>query len=278
MRSGDSKRRKRSLDEEQEPQRIEKLNLFSRLLNADRLHRMPHRRVHISNNNNNNNNRIYQSSNNDNENSEAEEYFYWKAEEEEEGIHDEDGLERHGGIDKDVDDEEENEQDGRVVLFRNVAPGTVRQAGASTSINIEPFLHPAAAAHSSLYDDKNDGVVKEDSNAATATGDNDAEDDEAMDRVQASHPWSHQQHPSSSSKHHATNNFLKSQIWIVDEWDEDFEGVEDETMDDLIDWIDDLDHVRARSSASPGSGSSRASAGGSEGIVIKQLPHRRPFS
>ncbi|KAF9906597.1 hypothetical protein EC991_000473 [Linnemannia zychae] len=277
----DDKRRKRSLDGEPEPQRIEKRNLFSRLLNTGSLHRTTYPRVQNSNSNSNNNNRVYQSYGDDNESNE--EYLYWRAEEEE-GIDEEDDLERHGGIYEDVDEDEG--EDGIVVMFGDVTSGTVKQPGASTSIVIEPFPYPAAAG---LFDSKDDGQMRENSNTASTAAarddDNDRENDEDtamdMDRIRANHPWYHnQQHPSSPSDYQETDNIIKSLTWIVDEWDEDLDGVEDEILDDLTDWIDNLDHVRARSAApnaGSSAGSSYADASGSEGIVLNQLPLRSLF-
>lgn len=174
---------------------------------------------------------------------EAEKYSYWNAEDDEEG-----DLERHGGIYEDDDDE----------VFEDV--GIVRQVigGAGTPIVIEPFVrHPAHG--NSLFDidissssNGNDRPGDHDEKGSNA-GDNNSDDDdkEDLDRIRASQPWYQYQYLSSSSpKHHNnennddTDDILKSQIWIVDEWDEDFDGVE-ETIDDFIDWIDELDHVRA---------------------------------
>ncbi|KAK3826315.1 MAG: hypothetical protein JOS17DRAFT_257316 [Linnemannia elongata] len=258
-----SKRRKRSdtqLKVEAEAvegtgTRIEKRNLVSQLLNTNRLHRRPgtHHLYNLKMNDETS------SDTNGSGSGEAEEYSYWNIEEEddeEEGIDEEDDLERHGGIYEGDDDE------GFEVV------GIVNQVlgGASTPIVIEPFIrHPAHG--SSLFDtDINSGSSgngndragdhdKKSSNAEDSNGDDDEED---LERIRASQPWYQHQYPSSSSlKHHNDNNsndnnsnddndILKSQIWIVDEWDEDF--------DDFIDWIDDLDHVRARPAGGEHSG------------------------
>ncbi|KAK3826707.1 MAG: hypothetical protein J3R72DRAFT_457577 [Linnemannia gamsii] len=251
---GGGKRQKRSFEPQaqqaQEQPQIEKRNLFSRLFNTERSHHSHHRtsshKVHYQSYNNIDKDGI--------DNSEAEEYHYWNVEEqeegeEEEGIDVEDDMERHSGIYEDVDDDDDEDvgdDDGRAVLFGSASPSTiVRAAGANAPIVTEPFLHPTSL--SSLIEDKETGgdqvhEKKEEDNStaavaiAAAAGDNNDEDED-MDRIRASQPWYQhpEQYPSSSSasasSRHHTNNIL-SQIWIVDEWDEDFEGVEEETLDD----------------------------------------------
>ncbi|KAF9551945.1 hypothetical protein EC957_000114 [Mortierella hygrophila] len=208
--------------------RIEKRNLFSRLLNSNLLHRRPSIRNLYNLNMNDDTN----SDTNGNGSGETEGYAYWNAEEEEEeeeGIDEEDDMKRRVGIYEDDDDDDEGFEDVEIVNQ------VIR--GASTPMIIEPFIrHPAHG--SSLFDtDTSSGHNDND-----CAGDNDEK---------ISQPWYlHQYPPSSSLKHHNNENnddtdALEGQIWIVDEWDEDFDGVEG-TIDDFIDWIDDLDHVRAR--------------------------------
>ncbi|KAG0287438.1 hypothetical protein BGZ97_007095, partial [Linnemannia gamsii] len=229
---------------------LEKRNLFSRLFNTnhDRGHHPRHRQPQPSNKLSNENDRNTGS---------VEEYSYWNAEEEdEEGIDDEDDLEQHSGIYEDDYDDDDDDK-GRYEDLGLVSQGVAR---ASTPIVIEPFIrHPAHG--SSLFDtESNSQDQAEDSNNHGESNNKIDNEDEDLDRIRASHPWYQQQqlHPSSSSssKYHAVddndshendnnneddNNILTNQIWIVDDWDEDFDGVE-ETIDDLIDWIDDLDH------------------------------------
>ncbi|KAH7048100.1 hypothetical protein BKA57DRAFT_464129 [Linnemannia elongata] len=253
----DNKRRKRSDTqlrveaeaEEGSGAKIEKRNLFSQVLNSGRLHRRPSTH-HLYNLHTND---VANIDTKGSGNGRAEEYPYWSAEEEdEEEIDEEVDLERHVGIYEDDDDDNLGSED----------VGIVRQVigGDSTPIIIEPFIrHPAHG--SSLFDtdissssngnDLASDLDEKNSNAGD-NNNNDEDDEEDLERIQASQPWlQHQYSSSSSPKHHHNNknnddaDILKSQIWIVDEWDEDFDGVE-ETIDDFIDWIDDLDHVRAR--------------------------------
>ncbi|KAF9148613.1 hypothetical protein BG015_009636 [Linnemannia schmuckeri] len=231
--------------------RIEKRNLFSRLLNTDRLY--PHRRPsfhHFYNLN------VIDDENDENTNGSggigAEEYSYWNSEEEEEEeIDEEDDLERHGGIYEDDDDDEGGFED---VRFVNQMVG-----GASTPIVIEPFIHHSAHG-SSLFDtdgssssSNSDQEQHEDSSTGVSNNSDSNDEGEDFDRIRASQPLYQHQYLSSSKHHTDSNNnddnILKNQIWIVDEWDEDFDGVE-ETIDDFVDWIDDLDHVRARPASS----------------------------
>ncbi|KAG9069035.1 hypothetical protein KI688_009925 [Linnemannia hyalina] len=242
----DNKRRKRSDTqlraeaEEGTGARIEKRSLFSRLLNSNLLHRRPTMR-HLYNLN------MDDDTNGDTNDGGAERYAYWNAEEEEEErIDEEDDLERRVGIYEDDDDEG----------FEDV--GIVNQVirGTSTPLIIEPFIrHPAHG--SSLFDTDigsgSNGNDRAGDHDEKISYDDDGDDEEDLDRIRASQPWYlHQYTSSSSPKHHNDKNndddadIIESQIWIIDEWDEDFDGVE-ETIDDFIDWIDDLDHVRARS-------------------------------
>ncbi|KAG0285452.1 hypothetical protein BGZ96_010296 [Linnemannia gamsii] len=244
---------------------FEKRNLFSRLLNTIRdRSRNPRDRRPSHKHNVNGFNDEYDGNTGD-----LEEYSYWNAEEEdEEGIDEEDDLERHGGIYGDDDDDDDNDDNLDKGGFENLGLVSQVVVKASAPIVIEPFIrHPAHG--SSLFDTDNSQDQVEDSNNHGESNNNNIDkEDEDLARIRASQPWYQQQlHPSSSSsKHHADNdnesnneydsNILRSQIWIVDEWDEDFDGVE-ETIDDLIDWIDDLDHVRARPASAPvASGSS----------------------
>ncbi|KAF8945837.1 hypothetical protein BGZ47_001864 [Haplosporangium gracile] len=235
--------------------RIEKRSLFSRLLNTDRLH--PHRRPsthHLYNLN------VFDDendgSNNGNGGVGVKDYSYWNTEEEEEeGIVEEDDLERHGRTYEDDDDDERAFED--VGIVNQIA------GGASTSVIIEPFIrHPAHGSSlfdtdgSSSYSNSNSDQEQHDdsSTGVSNSNSNDSNDeDEDLDRIRASQPWYQHQYPSSSKHHTDSNNnddnILKDQTWIVDEWDEDFDDVE-ENLDDFIDWIDDLDHARARPASS----------------------------
>ncbi|KAF9133030.1 hypothetical protein BGX30_012436 [Mortierella sp. GBA39] len=213
----DNKRRKqsdtplRAEAEEGTGARIEKRNLFSQLLNTHLLHRLPSMRHLYSLNMNDDTD----SDTNGNGSGGAEGYSYRNAEEEdeEERIDEEDDIERHVGIYDDDDDDDEGFEDVEIV--------TQVIRGASAPIIIEPFIrHPAHG--SSLFDTD----ISSGSNGNDCAGD-------------------HDEKISYTADNNDDTDFLNSQIWIVDEWDEDFDGVE-ETIDDFIDWIDNLDHVRAR--------------------------------
>ncbi|KAF9093949.1 hypothetical protein BGX29_009730 [Mortierella sp. GBA35] len=235
---GGNKRRKKSDSQAQgvaqvatiQGQHHNERNIFSRLLSNDRhfVSTPPH---------------DYQTnSNNEDEENDSEEYVYWNADgEEEEGIDEDDDLERRGGVYEDTDDEDAFDE----IIITNTR-------AASTSIVIEPFLriHRSLFDHLSRLDpdQKDQEEEEEDSNSISSEDDSflDVNADMDEDRIRAGHPWYNQHDQLPSSKQHAAN-VLKSQTWIIDEWDEDFEGVEDTLMDELMDWIDDISHVPARS-------------------------------
>ncbi|KAF9925184.1 hypothetical protein FBU30_004991 [Linnemannia zychae] len=213
--------------------RIEKRNIFSQLLDIDRdSHHLPH---------------LYKTYLDHHRNSVANDNNDW--------VDENDNQERH----EKTDEDDENE-------YRDlISIESLDDADTSTPVVIEPSLHPTLESlfDSHNNDNKHNNLIDQDrEQEGNIFGSNyDDEDDndneiEVLNRMQASYPWPHLHHPSLSSPSSSSSsgsedpmqhveNILKSQIWIIDEWDEDFD-----VLDDLIDWIEDVDHVRAPTTSS----------------------------
>ncbi|KAF9936438.1 hypothetical protein BGZ67_002385 [Mortierella alpina] len=73
-------------------------------------------------------------------------------------------------------------------------------------------------------------------------------------------------HPQSREEKRERERTLLSPVWAVDEWDEDLDTVVEEAMDELMDWVQDVDHGHERGQAvemtkTPLSGVSKSSSG-----------------
>ncbi|KAF9965461.1 hypothetical protein BGZ70_004831 [Mortierella alpina] len=170
---------------------------------------------------------------------------------------------------------------------------------------IEPMF-PSRDLFEDLEEDENDGASDEIGIAY------DEEEESEMDdyywnayRRRQPRPGVHSPSPPQSREERREHErTLLSPVWAVDEWDEDLDTVVEEAMDELMDWVQDVDHGQAVDTKHTPSRASKSSSGsvwtgwssgwalGKGSNKLKQhesgsvapesakdtSPHRRPFS
>ncbi|KAF9292641.1 hypothetical protein BGZ68_000045 [Mortierella alpina] len=117
-------------------------------------------------------------------------------------------------------------------------------------ILIEPMF-PSQDLFDDLEEDDNDGA-SDDIGIAY-----DEEEEEEMDdyywnayrRRQSRTGASLGPHAQSREERRERERTLLSPVWAVDEWDEDLDTVVEEAMDELMDWVQDVDHEQERGRA-----------------------------